>query len=442
MREHTPPIRVFGTVFTLLVLLTILPGCDSYNLSLQNFFENPVGDVPTPSPPSLSPPPPPALTSFAEIEDRLRNGTPPVCLAVDIDLADTGGNGWTDLLDVIQAVGKYVSLDLSACDMSGTEFDPGSADTGEKFITALTLPDGATGIVGGTSANPTFRHFTALASASGAEVATVGDAAFFECNTLEKVDLPAAKTIGRDAFYTCHKLETVNLPMAVTIGAYAFRSCDKLETVDLPAAETIGERAFAYCTALTTVTFPLAEAIDTRAFAYCPALTTVTLPASLTAIDGNPFGGCTALTALIVDDGNSHYKAENGMLFSKDGATLIGYPSASGTVALTGVTTIGGWAFANCTALTAVDLSDAENIGANAFYNTGTGNLTVTLPETAPQVAASGDNIYASYAKPVTVKAPAGRTGYDSAWEANFKKAFGVSYDIYTVTINLTIETE
>jgi hypothetical protein len=54
-------------------------------------------------------------------------------------------------------------------------------------------------------------------------------------------------------------------------------------------------------------------------------------------------------------------------------------------------------------------------------------------------VAATGVPANESYTKTVTVKAPANRTGYDSSWEENFKKAFGVSGGAYTVIINLTV---
>ncbi|MDR1373696.1 MAG: hypothetical protein LBJ24_01855, partial [Treponema sp.] len=46
--------------------------------------------------------------------------TDPCFLPVSLNLADLGGNGWTDLLAAIDAAGKYVALDLSACTMTGT----------------------------------------------------------------------------------------------------------------------------------------------------------------------------------------------------------------------------------------------------------------------------------------------------------------------------------
>jgi hypothetical protein len=163
-----------------------------------------------------------------------------------------------------------------------------------------------------------------------------------------------------------------------------------------------------------------------------------------------------------VASGNSNYKAEGGKLLSKDGKTLVGYPSATGELTLSGITSagdlafvgcsdletvslpaaasIGSFAFANCTSLATVNLSAATSIGENAFYSTGAQALTVTLPQAAPSLATTGYDSYSSFTKPVTVKTPSDRSGYDSGWEADFTKAFGVSHDDYTVTINLTIE--
>ena len=83
-------------------------------------------------------------------------------------------------------------------------------------------------------------------------------------------------------------------------------------------------------------------------------------------------------------------------------------------------------AFYGCTGLTSASFPKLTSIEGHAFSNTGTKALTLTLPKAAPTV--SSESLYtSSYSKAVTVKTPASRTGYDSTWEANFKKAFGAS---------------
>ena len=146
---------------------------------------------------------------------------------------------------------------------------------------------------------------------------------------------------------------------------------------------------------------------------YCSALTTGSLPASLATIGINPFASCTSLTNITVASGNPTYKHSDDkkMLLSKDGKTLIAYPSAAGEVSLPGITAIGDSAFQNCTALTTGSLPAATSIGNTAFANTGTGNLTVTLGSTVP---ALGKVMFGGGAKSVTVRVPSGATVWDS----------------------------
>jgi hypothetical protein len=334
--------------------------------------------------------------------------TNPVPLTLlDINLADD----WGDLLTALDGQSKFVALDLSYCAMTGTEFNPGTGTAGVNKIVSLTLPVSAESLAGGTSAAPTFEHFTVLESVTGAGIKTVGEYAFYDCDALEEVTLPAAQTIGQYAFAGCD-LEEVNLPAAHTIGGNAFLVCNALEEVNLPAAHTIGGGAFAFCSALETVN----------------------LPASLTTISGNPFGHCGKLTALNVDSANPAYKSQSGMLLNKAGTTLVAYPSAKEDVTLTGITalgaeafagcsaleevslpaahTIGGWAFFGCNALEEVNLPAAQSIGEVAFGYTGSASLTITLGTTVPTL---GVIIFdGTSTKPVTVKVPSGITAWDS----------------------------
>jgi hypothetical protein len=367
---------------------------------------------------------------------------------VNIDLS---GSGWTDLLLAIKNAGKYVALDLSACNMTGTEFDPGAANTGESRIVSLVLPDAATSIKAGVSYSPTFKYFTALK-----EVHAVG--------------------------------------VTTTIGDYAFYGCAALTTADFPAATTIGKYAFSNCAALTTADFPTATTIGYKVFLGCTALTAIALPASLTVITNNPFRGCTGLREFTVADGNPNYthSGDKKMLLSNDGKTLIAYPAASGPVTLdasitavgnyafegcaaliavnsTAVTsigdcafedctslaaadfpaaeTIGSYALSNCTSLAAVNLPAAETIGGRAFRNTGTGDLIVTLGTAAPTLG--GDMFYGvNSTKAVTVKVPSGAaawsgqtgtfTGSDSTnkWGNDFRGGGWWNGNFYSGTIN------
>jgi hypothetical protein len=332
----------------------------------------------------------PILAGIADYLDAATGGAnadypvhPPVHTVID--------DNWAALLSIIQAAGKYVDLDLSDCTMSGIdpEFDPGTADTGERYIVSLVLPDMVTGVREGGSGNPTFRYFTGLKSISGSGVLGVGGYAFSGSTALKTVNLPAAQSIGEGVFEDCNalemlilgvtsigehvfskrmKLREVSLPAVESIGDYAFYLCTALETVSLPVVESIGMGAFYGCAALETVSFPVVESIGIQAFGDCTALETVSLPATLTTITANPFMGCINLTAIAVNTANPNYAARDGMLLNKAGDTLIGYPGARGTVTLDSpLTAIGDYAFWGCIALKAASLPAAITIGDYAF---------------------------------------------------------------------------
>jgi hypothetical protein len=344
---------------------------------------------------------------------------------------------WTALLDMIDTAGKYVALNFSAGAVPGrgTEFDPGTANTGEKYVARLVLPDAAESIADGFYMDPLFQYFTALKEVSGRNIKTIRYGAFYGCAGLTSVSFPAATSIGGGAFEGCTSLTVVNLPASLTsiegnpfpncrnlttitvapgnthykaqdgmlltiggtliaypsasgtiilsgitsIGEGAFWSCTDLTSASFPVATSIGEGAFQGCTGLTSVSFPVATSIGAYAFVYCTGLTAVNLPASLTSIEGNPFVGCVNLTTITVAPGNTHYKVQDGMLLTIDGTQLIIYPGASGTVTLPGITSIGEGAFAGCTGLISVSFPVATSIGADAFEGC-TGLTTASLP--------------------------------------------------------------
>jgi hypothetical protein len=187
--------------------------------------------------------------------------------------------------------------------------------------------------------------------------------------------------------------------------------------VNFPKVEEIRNNAFMDCISLTWENLPATlTTIEYGAFSGCTSFTAVSLPENLTSIGqglfpGNPFAGCTGLTSITVDPANSAYKhsADGKMLLNKAGDTLIAYPSAKGDVTLTGITVIGGDAFAGCPLLTSVNLPDVTDIGDDAFWDYRE-NLTVTLGAAVPTLE-TGIFFFVRYDKIVTVKVP-----NDPAW--------------------------
>lgn len=130
----------------------------------------------------------------------------------------------------------------------------------------------------------------------------------------------------------------------------------------------IGEGAFSQCPALTSVSMSSVDTIDYGAFYHSDNLASVRLPATLTLIKGNPFSGCTALKEIVVDEDNTKYSSDGGVMYDKNKETLISWPTAQADIDIpSSVTAIGESAFENCHNLTSVSMPSVETIGGMAF---------------------------------------------------------------------------
>ncbi len=220
-------------------------------------------------------------------------------------------------------------------------------------------------------------------------VTEIGRCAFFQCARLTSFSIPnSVITIGVEAFGYCLGLTEVTIPESVTsIGDYAFYNCTGLTSVTIPDSVTeIGNRAFSDCKGLTEVTIGNSvTTIGSSAFQYCTGLTEVTIGNSVTSIGSSAFEGCTSLTQFVVAEGNEYYCAVDGVLYSKDITTLVRFPIASPLLPSfeipNSVTSIGEYAFCDCTGLTSVTIPECVTvIDDYAFYKC-TGLTSVTIPE-------------------------------------------------------------
>lgn len=147
--------------------------------------------------------------------------------------------------------------------------------------------------------------------------------------------------VGKAMLASCEKLKRIVLPLQTTkIEADAFRNCSSLHTIEVPT---------------------LVESIETSA-------------------------GCTALTDINVQAGNSHYSSKDGVLLSGDGKNILWFPMGKGgeyTLPST-VTTVGDYAFRNCRIETFHFADGLTSIGKYAFYNSSVKE--VSLPSTVKQI--------------------------------------------------------
>ena len=172
-------------------------------------------------------------------------------------------------------------------------------------------------------------------------------------------------------FKNCSLLTSVTIPNSVTsIGYSAFEGCSKLTSVTIGnSVETIGYSAFFGCYGLSSVTIPNSvTSIGAVAFAHCSGLTSVTIGNSVETIGEFAFS-CDNLTDINVNSENTHYSSINGVLYDKNASTLILCPPKKTSLTIpNSVTSIGDYAFSDCSGLTSVTIGNSvETIGDHAF---------------------------------------------------------------------------
>ena len=294
---------------------------------------------------------------------------------------------FSDGLSSIRAVGSYAITKLA----NMTEFTyPGNVDfygTNDEGqnnviqgggIEKLTIAKEVTKLPANFCTGT--ENLTAIEFESGSQLTKIGKMAFYGTQALKSIDIPSTVTsIGESAFADCFSLEKIELGQIESLGQNTFARCSSLKTAKIQGSSDVAYPSNMFGTWGTghsaapletleidagKIQFSLSnnqkDSIETIVLgdgvteipnnfaANCTKLTSVSLPDALTSVPANAFQGCSSLEEVGISE-NSKLQSIGSGAFVNSALTQIYIPK--------GVTSIGEGAF-NRTPITVFDMSD------------------------------------------------------------------------------------
>lgn len=213
-------------------------------------------------------------------------------------------------------------------------------------------------------------HLVACSSVANGTIAiadgviSIGDSAFFMCQSLTSVMLPNSVTsIEKYAFYECLSLHSIEISNSVKgIGDCAFMFCSSLTSIEIPNSVTsIGRGAFCFSGLISIIIPDSITSISSGLCQDCRDLNNVEIGASVTTISSYAFSGCTSLSSITIPEG---------------------------------VTKIGSYAFQNCTGLANITnyAVQPQTIYASEFKNVNKNTCKLYVPTASVNAYKAANN--------------------------------------------------
>ena len=176
-------------------------------------------------------------------------------------------------------------------------------------------------------------------------------------------------SIGDSAFYGCNSLSEIVISSSVTsIGDSAFLWCSSLSEIVIPSSVTsIGDSAFLWCSSLSEIVIPSSvTSIGDYAFSGCSSLKYISIPKSVICLNGNPFAEWYGKLECLFPN----FVYEDDVLFNKDKSRIISFRNQNikSYVIPSSITSIGDRAFSGSDSLSEIVIPPSvTSIGDGAF---------------------------------------------------------------------------